>query len=446
MPDRNNSEQAPVIVVGGGWAGLSAAVRLTHRGVPVLLLESARQLGGRARSIRFGNTVADNGQHLMIGAYQSLLSLLQELDIDLDSVLRREPLSLSFFHKGRPSLQFHAPRLPAPLHLLAAILFARGLGIRDRLQALRFGRHLKKLRLAADEDISVQALLHSQGQTPAMIRRLWEPLCLATLNTPVAEASARIFLRVLRDTFLQMNRHCDLLFSRVELGNLLPVPAAAWLEARGALVRLGERVTGLVLGRNGQLAVSTGDRELAARQVILATPHVVSRRLMSHHRKLKPLCARLEQLGNEPIVTLYLQYPESVSLPQPMIGIEDGLSQWLFDRRICGQPGLIAVVISARGKHGELDNATLVKRIAAELAATFPAWPAPAEHLVVREKRATFSSRAGIDALRPGNRTSFDGLWLAGDYTDTGLPATLEGAVRSGVHCATSVLETLKRA
>ncbi len=443
MPEPSDPD-APVVVVGGGWAGLSVAVELTRRKVPVLLLESSRQLGGRARSIRFGDTVVDNGQHLMIGAYQSLLSLMQTLDIDIDEVFLREPLSLGTLRNGKAGLQFRTPRLPAPFHLLAAILFARGLGINDQLQALRFGRHLKTLHLSADEDISVQALLHSEHQTPAMIRRLWEPLCLATLNTPVSEASARIFLRVLQDSFLQMKQHCDLLFSRVELGNLLPVPAAAWLEAHGAQTRLGERATGLVVNEREKLAVQIGDRTQPAGHIVLATPHVISRRLMSHHSPLKPLCDNLEQLGNEPIVTVYVQYTETVRLPEPMIGIEEGLSQWLFDRRVCGQPGLIAVVISARGRHSTLDNTVLGERVIAELAKTFPGWPSPHEHLVVREKRATFSSRAGVDALRPGNRTPVDGLWLAGDYTDTGLPATLESAVRSGVHCASSILETLQ--
>lgn len=443
MPEPSEND-APVVIVGGGWAGLSVAVELTRRHVPVLLLESSRQLGGRARSIRFGNTVVDNGQHLMIGAYQSLLSLMQTLDIDINKVFLREPLSLSSFYRGKASLQFRTPRLPAPFHLLAAILSARGLGIKDQLQALRFGHHLKTLQLSVKEDISVQALLHSEKQTPAMIRRLWEPLCLATLNTPMDEASARIFLRVLQDSFLQMNQHSDLLFSRVDLGKLLPVPAAAWLEEHGAQTRLGERVTELVLNSDETFAVKTGDREQPAHHIVLATPHIISRRLMSHHPLLKALCEKTEQLGNEPIVTVYVQYTESVSLPQPMIGIEGGLSQWLFDRRVCGQPGLISVVISARGKHSAMDNAALGERVIAELAKTFPGWPTPHEHLVVREKRATFSARAGIDASRPGNRTPIDGLWLAGDYTNTGLPATLEGAVRSGVNCATSILETLQ--
>jgi len=436
-------KEAPVVVVGGGWAGLSAAIELTRHHVPVLLLESARQFGGRARSFRFHDTIVDNGQHLMIGAYQSLLSLLQSIDIDTEKVFLREALSLSCFRHGRASLQFRTPRLPAPLHLLAAVLSARGIGVNDRLQALRFGRHLKTLRLAPDEDISVQALLHSEHQTAAMIHRLWEPLCLAMLNTPIAEASARIFLRALRDAFLHMNRDCDLLFSRIELGNLLPVPAAAWLEAHGAQTRLGERVTGLALCPHKAPGVQIGDRLQAASHVVLATPHVISRRLMSRHRVLKPLCDDLEQLGHEPVITLYLQYPESVSLPQPMIGLEDGLSQWLFDRRVCGQPGLIAVVISARGRHSELDNASLSQQLIAELASTFPAWPAPSTHRLVREKRATFSCRAGVDRFRPGHHTPAHGLWLAGDYTDTGLPATLEGAVRSGVDCATAILETL---
>ena len=437
MPEQTYDE-APVVIAGGGWAGLSAAITLTRHDVPVVLLESARQFGGRARSIRLGKTIVDNGQHLMTGAYQAMLTLLQDIGLDPDEVLLREPLSLTTFHKGRASLQFHTPRLPAPLHLLSAILFARGPGINDRMQALRFGHHLKTLSLDPKDDISVQALLHSEKQTPDMIRRLWEPLCIATLNTPVTEASARIFLRVLKESFLQMNRHCDLLFSRIELGNLLPIPAANWLESHGAKVFLGERVTALSINKPSKLSVRIGSKEQPARHIVLATPHIISRRLMSHHRKLKSLCNDLGQLGNEPIITVYLQYPDTVSLPQPMVGIEGGLSQWLFDRRICGQPGLIAVVISTRGKHSELD-----RHVTAELADTFPAWPAPSEQRVIREKRATFSSRAGIDTFRPGSRTPVDGLWLAGDYTDTGLPATLEGAIRSGVNCANAIIKTL---
>ena len=127
-------------------------------------------------------------------------------------------------------------------------------------------------------------------------------------------------------------------------------------------------------------------------------------------------------------------------LDVPMLGLENGLAQWVFDRRVCGQPGLIAVVISARGEHTAMSPAVLTERVVSELATSFPHWPAPAQTRLLREKRATFCSRTGVDAIRPHNRTAVQGLWLAGDYTDTGLPATLESAVRSGNNCAQAIL------
>ncbi|GMQ84297.1 MAG: hydroxysqualene dehydroxylase HpnE [Gammaproteobacteria bacterium] len=439
MPERPSAEY-PVVIVGGGWAGLAAAVELCTHKVPVTLLESARQLGGRARSIRAGDMVVDNGQHLIIGAYQSLLSLMERVAIDHRQVFLRLPMTLRLFKEGKPSLRLKAPPLPAPWHLLAAIACAHGLSPGDRIQALRFGRKLATLKIGKAEDISVQALLHSETQSPAIIRKLWEPLCIATLNTPVGEASARIFLRVLRETFLGLRKHSDFLIPKRELGDLLPRPCADYLERNQARVEMGQRVTSLSINNDGVHAVSVRGRSIAASHVVLATPHVISRRLMSRHEPLHALSAQLAGLGNEPITTLYLQYPPQTRLPEPVLGFESGLSQWVFDRRVCSQPGMMAVVISARGDHENIPDDELTKRVAAELATSFPDWPVHQHSLIIREKRATFCSRAGIDRIRPENRTPVSGLWLAGDYTATGLPATLESAVRSGVKTAHAIL------
>ncbi len=429
-----------MVIVGGGWAGLATAIELCAHKVPVTLLESARQLGGRARSIRSGDMVVDNGQHLFLGAYQSLLSLMERIDVDHQQAFLRLPLTLKLLKRGKPSLHLRAPRLPAPWHLLGAIAGAHGLCLRDRIQALRFGRKLPTLRLSKAKDISVQALLHSEAQPPALIRKLWEPLCIATLNTPVNEASARIFVRVLRETFLGLRKHSDLLIPRQELSDLLPRPCTDYLERNKAHVEMGQRVTGLSINDDGVHAVSVRGRSIHASHVVLATPHVISRRLMSRHKPLQALCARLAELGNEPVTTLYLQYTPQTRLPEPVLGFENGLSQWLFDRRVCNQPGMMAVVISARGSHENMPDDELTARVAAELATSFPKWPAHQHSLLIREKRATFCSRAGIDCIRPANSTPVAGLWLAGDYTATGLPATLESAVRSGIETAHAIL------
>lgn len=435
--------QAPVVVAGGGWAGLACAFELCRRDIPVVLVEAARQLGGRARSIRFRDTVVDNGQHLLTGACHSLMAVLQQLRIDPQRAFTRIPLTLHSIGGNGSSLRLRAPRLPAPLHLLGAILTARGLSTKDRLRALRFGRRLASLDIPAGQDISVQALLHNEAQTPALIGKLWEPLCIATLNTAIEEASARIYLRVLRETFLGLRGNSDLLIPKVELGNLLPVPCCEFLEDNGARIVLGKRVTGLEIRGRRVEGVTAGEQTLPASHVVLATPHVISRRLMSTQRPLRALCDKLAALGNAPVTTLYLQYPQQVRLPQPVTGLHGGIAQWVIDRSPGGAAGLVAVVISARGTHMYMDNDALCATVVAELAGIFPDWPAPRDSLVIREKRATFCSRVGVDDHRPPNRTPVRGLWLAGDYTDNGLPATLEGAVRSGIACAKAIENSL---
>ena len=434
------SEQHPVVVVGGGWAGLAAAVELSAHEIPVTLLESAPQLGGRARSIDARGMTTDNGQHLFIGAYASVLGLMERIGVDCQRAFLRQPLSLRLIKGNRTSLYFKVPRLPEPLHLLSAFLTARGLSTADRIQALRFGRRLPKLANAAHEDINVQALLLSEAQTPALIHKLWGPLCIAALNTPPDEASAQLFLHTLRESFLGLRKHSDLLIPRLPLAELLPIPCADYLQQRGVKIALGERVTGLEIGVSAVQAVKTRSRRINARHVILAAPHVISRRLMSHHQALQALCTQLSELGNEPVITLYLQYPAYTRLPQPVLGLEDTVSQWVFDRRICGQPGLFAVVISSTGRHCQMTTAELTRTVAAELATSFPDWPPHQQSLLIREKRATFSSRVGIDQIRPDNKTPVHGLWLAGDYTANGLPATVEAAVRSGISCAQTIL------
>jgi squalene-associated FAD-dependent desaturase len=384
----------------------------------------------------------DNGQHLFIGAYRSVLGLMDRIGVDRQRAFLRQPLTLRLIKGTTSSLHFKVPRLPAPLHLPSAILTARGLSTTDRIQALGFGRRLPNLSIADHEDISVQALLHSQAQTPALIRKLWGPLCIASLNTPLGEASARIFLRTLRESFLGLRRHSDLLIPRLALSEILPLPCAGYLEQRGVRIELGQGVTSLEIDDTGIHAVKIRGRRIDASHVILAAPHVISRRLMSRHQPLQALCAQLSELGNEPVITLYLQYPPQTCLPQPVLGLEDTLTQWVFDRRVCGQPGMMAVVISARGWHSQMKTEALTQRVAAELATSFPDWPAHEKSLLIREKRATFSSRVGIDQIRPANRTPVAGLWLAGDYTANGLPATLEAAVRSGIACAQAILNS----
>jgi squalene-associated FAD-dependent desaturase len=435
------TQPTPIFVVGGGWAGIAAAVELAQQNVPVTLIESSRQLGGRARCVPFDDSRVDNGQHLMIGAYRETLELLARLHAPNPAPLLRRPLSLTLLNADY-GFQLHAPRLPAPLHLLYALLTARGLTFGMRTSALRFCLAMAQRNFALREDVSVAELLARHGQHGRLIECLWEPLCLATLNTPIAEASAEIFLIVLHDAFSRARADSDLVFAKTDLGSLVPDRVVDYIESRGGHVLLGERVTRVRTDDGAVAALETSVQRRVATRVILATPAFATRRIVQGEPTLGELDAALGAVEYQPICTVYLRYADPVSLGQPMIGMTGGYTQWLFDRAHCDQPGLMAAVISARGTHLELDNDALVQRVVAEIAGYFPHWPAPTESFVLREKRATFSCRVGISALRPTERTPLRGLWLAGDYTNTRYPATLEGAVRSGVRAARAAVAT----
>lgn len=437
------AEPAPkpenVLVVGGGWAGLAAAVELTRHGIPVTLLEASRQLGGRARCVAFGDVRVDNGQHLMIGAYQSMLRLMTVVGVDPELVFLRQPLDLHMRALEQPELRVRARKLPAPLHLAWALATVRGLPPRERLQLLRFSHRLLRGKIALDEDITAQAMLLGERQGARVMGALWEPLCLAAMNTPLAEASAKLFLEVLRRTFLSETEHSDLLIPKDDLGVLLPGPALDFIERNGGTVLLNHRVQHLLIDGQVCRGVSWRGGELAARRVVLAVHPVMCRRLLAPHPALAAQARKLSELRQEPITTVYLHYPQDVAAGSPLQGLQDGLGQWIFDRRVAGHPGLIAVVMSGRGEHLHMDNSLLGDRIQHELARLHPDWPAPLRTRVIREKRATFAAAVNVDALRPNTTTPVAGLWLAGDFTATGLPATLEGAVISGLRAAQAV-------
>ncbi|MGE0082222.1 MAG: hydroxysqualene dehydroxylase HpnE [Thiohalomonadaceae bacterium] len=432
----------PVVVVGGGWAGLAAAVELTDLGHRVIVLESSRQLGGRARRLAFGSDGVDNGQHLLIGAYHETLRLMDRVGMQEHHACLRLPLRLEV-RSGRDTLLLKAPHLPAPVHLAVALLAGRGLRLGERLRALRFALRHYLSGFELPEDASVADLLADQ---PARLTRLlWNPLCLATLNTVPEQASARVFLRVLRDAFARKRCDSDLLIPRVDLGRSFPEPALDFIERHGGQVRLGARVTALEIRSHRVAGLWLGDERIAASQVILAVPPNIAARLLSAHAGSALLAGTLATFEYEPIATVYLRYPAHVHLPAEMVGLADGMAQWLFDRRVYGQPGLLAAVISGPGEHTDMTREALAARVAGEIAAQFPHFPAPVDQLVVREKRATFRCTVGIDDHRPHARTPLAGCWLAGDYTDTGYPATLEGAVRSGVQCARLVDTQLRQ-
>ena len=424
---KNLGHGLKVAIIGAGYAGLAAAVELAAAGRQVEVFEASRVLGGRARAAPIDGFSVDNGQHILIGAYTETLRLMRAVGADPQRLLKRTRLRFEF----PGEFVMSAPRLPAPLHTAFALLLAHGIDWREKWAAIRLMQSLKASQFRIEPDITVTTWLDS-NKTPSRQRRLlWQPLCIAALNTPADRASAQVLANVLRDSLGGPRSASDLLLPQVDLTALFPEPAAKFIAEHGGAVQLGRRVSSL--RRDGD-AWWIDDAGPFTQVVLAVAPY--------HLGSLVPeLANQVADFDWEPIVTSYFSYPDWVRLAQPMLGVDAGLAQWLFDRGIlCGQHGLIAAVISARGRHLDLPTAELERGIHAEIARLVPELPEPLAVQTITEKRATFACVPNLQ--RPPARTELPGLWLAGDYVAGDYPATLEGAVRSGVAAARMILSS----
>ena len=427
---RGGREGFGVGIIGGGYAGMAAAVSLAEHGIPVTVFESARQLGGRARGVLHQDTQLDNGQHLLLGCYRQTLRMIEQVGGNIENDFLRLPLQLDLH--GEFSLR--APRLPAPLHLLIALLKAQGLRFGARLNAARFMLALRRMNFRLPSDMTVAELLAQHGQDTELAQKLWEPLCIAALNTPIRKASAQVLLNVLRDALNRSRADSDMLLPRIDFSALFPQRAASHIERHGGKVFTSCGVEAIIPGSNG-IELISGLGNTTFSHVICAAPPTVAAKLLRPIAALESTVAQIDTLQHQPIYTVYLQYPLTVRLPHPMIGLHRRFSQWLFDKgQIAGQPGLLAAVISAEGIHQELPHEQLAQKVIAELREEFGIMETPEWFKVIAEKRATFCCAPNL--RRPQQQTALPGLLLAGDYTAGDYPATLEGAVLSGLRCA----------
>jgi squalene-associated FAD-dependent desaturase len=409
---------ARLAVVGAGWAGLAAAVEAVDRGFAVTVFEMAPQAGGRARGLDVAGMALDNGQHILIGAYTETLALMRRVGADPDGLLERMPLVLADA-QGRGLVLPPGAAVPA---FLRGVLGARHWPVSARLALLAAAARWRLGGFRCDAGWSVDRL--TQG-LPAVVRaELIEPLCVAALNTPAAQASAQVFLRVLRDALFAGPGSADLLLPRASLDALLPAPACAWLARRGAVLQRGRRVQAVV--PEGGAWQLDGERFDA---VVLAASAAENARLA---QPVAPAWAATAQgLRHEPIVTVYAR-AAGARLRTPMVALaagDDAPAQFVFDRgRLGGHEGLLAFVASGAqpwvDRGADATASATVAQARRELG-----WDIEVLR-VVTEKRATFRCTPAL--ARPGPVVA-PALHAAGDHVDGPYPATLEGAVRSGL-------------
>ena len=437
-----------IAIVGAGWAGLSALVHLARAGHAVTVFEAARTIGGRARRVERAKgfeAPLDNGQHLLLGAYRDTLALMRDLGLDVERALLRLPLTLQSVDA---SLRLRAPRWPAPLHVAAALLAARGLDAADKVAALRLMTRLRRARWRGEPGETVDQLLDRFAQPTRLRLALWHPLCLAALNTAPNQACADLFCATLRDSFAGDATACDLLLPRQDLSALWPDAAA----------RLGRLRSGHPVRRLEPSDMGHAINGASYDALVLAVPPHTAARLLGtlpadHPARPCALLAALQAFEYSPIATLTLRLDGPYRLPLPMMMLREDPSrrhegQWVFDRgTLLGlEPahGELAIVVSRaesalRRERQEAED-LLLEQLREQLAVGrhAPLPPIRASAWIV-EKRATFLARPGL--ARPRNTTGSPTLVLAGDWTDTGYPATLEGAVRSGKQAARQLIE-----
>lgn len=426
-----------VAVIGGGYAGFAAGVLLAAAGRAVTLFEASRTLGGRARRVDAYGTTVDNGAHILLGAYRQTLELLR--------VVHGTGVEEELFDRRRLILEqpgvfrLRTPALPAPWHLAAALFTMRGVSRGDRLAAISFVRRLARSGFRCAPELSVAELL---ADSPARVTTLlWEPLCLAALNTPIETASAQVFLNVMRLAFARRARDSDLLLPRVDLSTLFPDAAAAYIADHGGEIRAGSTVRSVAIRPDGVALVSGYVEHQFTAAVIAVGPHQATRLLGSGVAPATRVA--LEAMSFEPIVTAYLKYPLALPFSRPMLKLDGWPGQWAFDRGALGGPeGLAAVVISTRPPGARISHESLARAIDAQLRRLWPELPTPEWTQVIAERRATYACVAGLK--RPSAGMIAPRLYLAGDYTHAQLPATLEAATRSGIAAARALLATYR--
>jgi squalene-associated FAD-dependent desaturase len=441
------------IIIGGGLSGLSAAVELSALGRTVLVLEQRQHCGGRTNSFfdDTTGTIVDNGQHLMMGCYHATRRFLRLIGTDHLAFLQ-PALRITYLRPLHPVDRFVCPPLPAPLHLLGGLLGFNSLSLKDRIKMLMVAKELMSRSHQKDlalDRMTVEEWLMKLGQTDLSKKYLWDVITIGALNNDPATVSALMFFRVLRAAFLGKRENSSLFIPRVGLSELFVQPAIQFIRNHGGTVLTGVGVDRLTWEGKQIRSVRTSEgKELQAKSFISALPWYAFEEVLSASQysanspeNVRSSLLECQQFKSSPIISIQLWLDREIT-DLDFAALLETRIQWLFNKTqlmnekknakdVCQ---VLSLVISGAQKYIDLNKKELVTIALEDLQRVLPqARDAQVIHsLVIKEKRATFLPSPGLDALRPTARTEFENLFLAGDWTATGYPATIEGAVMSG--------------
>ncbi len=460
-----------ILIIGGGFAGLTAGVALAEAGCRVRLLEQKPYLGGRARSFFYApaSAVVDNGQHIFMGCYHETLRFLKTVGT-LDSIRFQPDLTVDFMDRESGHTWLACPRLPAPWHLLAGVMRSNSFTFREKLEILRLGRALRHADLGrrseALDRLTVDGWMAALGQSERLRRNLWDLLSIAALNEDPRIAAAAVFEPVLRLALFQSPEDSRIGLASNGLSQCYTSSAASYIEARGGKVELGQSVTSFIFEtaptdasrwptpagsapaesglccRGVKLANNT---EISADALLSAVaPFQLVHLLPDEVLHGDPFFERVARLQPAPIISINLWFDREIT-EVDFAGLRGTTTQWLFNKgRILGSGDhYVSLVISGAHEHIQRKKEALLAIALGELLELFPAARGARllHSLILKERFATFSPAVQALPLRPPAATPIRNLYLAGDWTDTGLPATIESAVKSGYTAAAEILK-----
>lgn len=447
------SAKTEAVVIGAGFAGLSAAVALAERGVRVTVLEGKPALGGRAYSFADLDTgdFVDNGQHVLMGCYGETLDFLKRIGA-YGQLVFHEDLEIEMLAGPGQSAILKTARLPGPLHMTAALLGYRHLSVAERMSVMRGGLRLLAMRRFDGGELrrlTVAQLMERLGQSEHARRRFWYPMSIATLNDEPESSSAQLLAEVLKRAFFSRRRDSAFVYSRVGLSELYCTGAQRLIERARGTVASHSIVEMLELGAGGRVAsVRLRDgRRVEAADFISAVPAPQLLRLLPENAVADPFFSRFTGLSSSPIICVHVWLDREVT-NSPFIGFIGTTTQWLFNKRqIFAQrgeahPGYLSFVISGARKLVDRSNQEILDIVINDLHAMIPASREAkvVKSLVLKEKNATMAPDLRSHDLRPTAKTPIVNFFLAGDWIQTDLPATIESAVISGRAAAAAVI------